>query len=182
MTPISVLDSTGGRGNGIIPAMGALEGLKAAVKKLRADLEELERQLREDIPEEIATARAHGDLRENAEYQAALENQKMVQSRVGDLRKRVSALAAVDISRIPKDRISYGSKVELYDVDSDEDLVIILVSQEEADPKSNLYSVESPVGKALLGRQDGDEVMVVTPGGKRHFEITLFTSIHEREE
>ena len=148
-------------------------------EKLREELYRLEDELHHKRPKEIQKAREFGDLRENAEYKAALERQSIVSARIGQLRKRLSELESIDIDKLPKDRVAYGSKVVLYDVDRDNDVEYRLVSSEESDPDNGLISTSSPIGQALIGRQEGDEVKVKTPKGMRVFEIAELYTIHD---
>jgi len=134
------------------------------------------------LPKEIQKAREFGDLRENAEYKAALERQSIVSARIRQLRTRISELESIDVDKLPRDRIAYGSKVVLYDVDRDSELEYRLVSSEESDPDNGLISTSSPIGQALMGREEGDEVKVKTPKGVRVFEIAELLTIHDLAE
>ena len=156
------------------------KGLEATRKALEQDLKKLDNELRVELPKEIDRARQLGDLSENAEYHMALQRQQYVKARVMELHERIAALARVNLSSIPRDKAAYGSTVKLYDLDKDEDLEIRLVSHEEADIQKGLYSVQSPIGKALLGKKPGDEVDVQTPGGKRTFEILELKTLHDQ--
>ncbi|MCA1817580.1 MAG: transcription elongation factor GreA [Acidobacteria bacterium] len=150
--------------------------------KLRAELDELESELRVHLPREIKRAKEFGDLRENAEYHAALARQQFVQARIRDLRQRLSEVSSIDLSKIPRDRIAYGSTVVLYDPERDEEVTYRLVTAEETDPPNGLISTTSPVGRSLMGREEGDEVKVTTPGGARNFEIRRLTTLHDEAE
>ena len=150
-------------------------------KKLRSELDELEEELHFKLPREIQKAREFGDLRENAEYKAALERQSIVQARIMQIRKRISEVDSIDVSKIPTDRIAYGSNVVLYDMDKDEKVKYRLVTSEESDPDKGLISTVSPIGQALMGKEEGDEIKVKTPTGWRAFEISRVTTIHEQE-
>jgi transcription elongation factor GreA len=156
------------------------KGIDASRKVLEEDLKALEHELRVDLPKEIDRARQLGDLSENAEYHMALQRQQYVKARVMQLRDRIGALARVNLNSIPTDKAAYGSILRLYDVEKEEELEVRLVTHEEADIQKGFYSVQSPIGKALLGKRDGDEVMVVTPGGKRTFEVLELKTIHEQ--
>lgn len=149
--------------------------------KLKVELETLEDELRFKLPKEIQHAREFGDLRENAEYKAALERQSIVQARIGQIRKRLSEVDSIDLSKIPTDRVAYGSRVVLFDVEKEEKIKYKLVTSEESDPDNGLISTVSPIGQALMGREEGDEVKVKTPTGWRTFEIDRLTTIHEQE-
>lgn len=156
--------------------------METVKKKLQAELEMLDDELNHKIPKEIQTAREWGDLRENAEYKAALERQTMVQARIMQIRQRLSEMDSIDISKLPTDRIAYGSEVVLYDLDRDEKVTYRLVTSEESDPDKGLISTSSPIGQALMGKEEGDEVTVKTPKGIRNFEISRLKTIHEQGE
>ena len=151
----------------------------AGYARLEAELKQRKSIDRPAIIEAIAEARAHGDLSENAEYESARNRQDYVRARIGNLRKRLADLAMIDITRLPKDRIAYGSTVELYDLDSEEDVTFKLVMAEDADINLNKISTSSPIGKGLMGHQAGDEVLIVTPSGRRRFEIVKLKTIHD---
>lgn len=148
-------------------------------KKLQDELEKLEEELHFTLPREIQKAREFGDLRENAEYKAAMERQSIVNTRIMQVRQRLSEVESIDLSKIPTDRVAYGSKVVLFDLDKDEKITYKLVTSEESDPDNGMISTVSPIGQALMGREEGDEVTVKTPNGVRNFEISRLTTIHE---
>jgi transcription elongation factor GreA len=148
-------------------------------KKLEDELAALETELRVDLPREISKARAHGDLSENAEYHAAKERQGIVNMRLGQLRARLRTLSMVDMSRIPRDRVGLGSWVTVLDLTKDEEVTYQLLTSEEADVAQGRISTTSPIGKALLGKQVGDSVKVMIPGGIREMEITKLVTIHD---
>jgi transcription elongation factor GreA len=155
--------------------------MEAVRKKLQTELDQLEEELHFKLPKEIQKAREFGDLRENAEYKAAMERQSIVQARIMQIRQRLSEVDSIDVSKIPTDRIAYGSEVVLYDLDRDEDVKYKLVTSEESDPENGLISTVSPIGQSLMGKEEGDEVKVKTPNGWRNFEIKRLTTIHEQE-
>jgi transcription elongation factor GreA len=142
-------------------------------------LDELEAELRIHLPKEIKRALEFGDLRENAEYRAALDRQEMVKARIGQLRQRMSEVASIDVTKVPHDRAAYGSTLVLYDAERDEEITYRLVTPEESDPQGGLISTTSPVGKSLMGKEEGDEVTVRTPAGARNFEIRRLTTLHD---
>lgn len=147
-------------------------------KRLQAEIAALEYELHVDLPREIAKARAHGDLSENAEYHAAKERQGVVNARLGQLNSRLRELSMVDMARIPKDRVGLGSTVVVLDASRDEKITYTLVTSEEADVAQGKISTTSPIGKALLSKKVGDSVNVVSPGGTRELEILELTTIH----
>jgi len=149
-------------------------------ERLQAELDGLETELRVHLPQEIKKAKEWGDLRENAEYKAALERQQFVQARVGQLRQRIRELATIDFSQIPHDRIAYGSTVVLYDAEREEEVTYRLVMPEESEPQNGLISTASPIGRSLMGKEEGDEVKVTTPAGTRHFEIRRLKTLHDK--
>lgn len=151
-------------------------------KKLQLELEALEEERQFKLPKEIQKAREFGDLRENAEYKASLERQAFVQARIMQLRQRLSELESIDLSKIPTDRVAYGSTVVLFDLEKEEKVTFRLVTSEESDPEKGLISTVSPIGQALLGKEEGDEIRVKTPNGWRTFEISRLTTIHENSE
>jgi transcription elongation factor GreA len=155
--------------------------MDAIKKKLQAELDELEEELHFRLPKEIQKAREFGDLRENAEYKAAMERQSMVQARMLQLRNRLDEVESIDISKLPTDSIAYGSKVVLYDLERDEDVTYKLVTSEESDPEKGLISTVSPIGQSLMGKEEGDEVKVKTPTGWRNFEIKQLKTVHEQQ-
>ena len=150
-------------------------------KKLEAEIKELERELTTELPKALKKAVAMGDLRENAEYQAAKERQDYVSARLGQLQRRVADLAMVNVENIPRDRISLGSEVLLLDLENEEEIAYKLVTSEDADAAKGSISTASPIGRSLLGKQDGDTVAVQIPAGNRSFEVLSFTTIHEND-
>jgi transcription elongation factor GreA len=148
-------------------------------KKLQDEITALERELHIELPKEILKARAHGDLSENAEYHAAKDRQGFVNARLNQLKKRLAEMSMVDFSKIPRDKVGLGSTVVVLDTKRDEELTYNLVTSEEADPANGNISTTSPIGRALLGREVGDEVRVQSPGGVKELEILKLTTIHD---
>ena len=153
--------------------------MKEAKKKLEDEIRKLGRELKEEIPKALKTAADMGDLSENAEYQAAKERQSYLQARLAQLRERLAKLSMVNLSKIPTDKVSYGSKVVLLDLDTDKEVTYKLVSSEESNVKEGLISTASPIGKSLMGREEGDAVQIRTPGGIKNYEIVQFTTLHD---
>jgi transcription elongation factor GreA len=147
--------------------------------KLQQEIDSLEHELNVELPKEIAVARAHGDLSENAEYKYAKERQGYVNAKIGNLKKRMGDLGMLNLSNIPKDRSGYGSRILVLDLQRNIEVEYKLVSSEEADVDKGLISTTSPIGRALLNRQVGDEVQVATPAGKKEFEVVRLVTIHE---
>jgi transcription elongation factor GreA len=153
--------------------------LSAIKKKLQQEIDSLEHELSVELPKEIAVARAHGDLSENAEYKFAKERQGYVNAKIGQLKKRMGDLGMLNLTNIPKDRAGYGSRIVVLDMQRSIEVEYKLVSTEEADVERGLISTTSPIGRALLNRKVGDEVQVATPAGKKDFEIVRLVTIHE---
>ncbi len=153
--------------------------MKAALlKRFEDEVQELERELKMELPKEIQRARELGDLRENAEYHAAKERQTIVQARLAMLRRRMAEIAMVNLDKIPSDRAGFGSTVHLLE-STGATLVYQLVMPEDADATKGLISTTSPIGRAILNRQVGDEVKAPTPNGVREFEIVKLVTIHD---
>lgn len=148
-------------------------------QKLQGEIDQLEHELNVELPKEIAVARAHGDLSENAEYKFAKERQGFVNARIGQLKKRMGDLGMLNLANIPKDRSGYGSRIVVVDTQRDVKIEYKLVSSEEADVENGLISTTSPIGRALLNRRVGDEVQVATPAGRKEFEVVRLVTIHE---
>ena len=148
-------------------------------QKLLEEIEHLEHELNVELPKEIAVARAHGDLSENAEYKYAKERQGFVNARIGQLKKRLGDLGMLNLTNIPKDRSGYGSKIVVIDIQKDIRVEYRLVSSEEAVAEKGLISTTSPIGRALLNRKVGDEVQVATPAGSKEFEVVELLTIHQ---
>src|SRR5215467_3241917 len=149
------------------------------IKRFEDEIAVLERELTHELPKEIQRARELGDLRENAEYAAAKERQRFVEARVSMLRKRVSEIQLINLDRIPADRAGFGSKLTIRE--NGRELSYELVMPEDADPDRGLVSVASPIGRALVGKEEGDEVEAPTPAGVRVFEIVKLVTIHHEE-
>jgi transcription elongation factor GreA len=147
-------------------------------KKLQAEIDALENELRVELPREILKARAHGDLSENAEYHAAKERQGFVHARLGQLNARLRDVSMIDMSRIPKDRVGLGSTVTVLDIDKDEKVTYKLVTTEEVDVAHGMISTSSPIGRGLLSKKIGDTVKIQIPGGVREMEIVELLTIH----
>jgi len=150
-------------------------------KKLEEEIQSLEKELREELPRALKTAAALGDLSENADYSAARERQDFVRVRLSQLKQRAADLAMVNFDKIPRDRISLGSNVELLDVDKNEKVTYRLVTSEDADVTRGLISTTSPIGRSLLNKHEGDTVEVKIPSGTRVFEVLHFTTMHDQQ-
>ena len=149
-------------------------------KRLEDELHELDHELRTELPREIQIARELGDLRENAEYKAALERQSLVRSRMGQIQVRLAELSRMNLNAIPRDSIHLGSLVKVLDLDSDEEVVWDLVVPEDTDAAAGKISPASPIGKGLVGKKVGDEVTIQIPSGSRTFAIISLQTLHDR--
>ncbi|MDZ7662565.1 transcription elongation factor GreA [Thiohalophilus sp.] len=146
----------------------------AGADKLRAELKDLKSVQRPKVIEAIAVAREHGDLKENAEYHAAREQQSFIEGRIKEIEAALSNSEIIDVQAVGKNaggKVVFGATVELYDIDGDKEVTYQIVGEQEADIKQNLISITSPIARALIGKQEGDEVTVQAPGGNRDYEI-----------
>jgi len=148
------------------------------IKKFEDEISALNHELKLELPKEIKRARELGDLRENAEYQAAKERQRLVEARISMLQKRVSEIALLNVDKIPGDRAGFGSTLHVVESNGDK-FVYQLVMPEDADATKGLISTTSPIGRAFLNKEPGDTVKVTTPGGTREFEIVKLITIHD---
>ncbi len=139
-------------------------------KKLEARLIALKED-RPRIINDIATARAHGDLSENAEYHAAREKQGMTEAEIRDIESRLARADIIDPASIREERVVFGATVELTDIDSDQEVTYQIVGEDEVDLKNGRVSIKSPIARALLRKEEGDEAVVRTPKGERVYEI-----------
>ena len=148
------------------------------IKKFEDEIHALDRELKLELPREIKRARELGDLRENAEYHAAKERQRLVEARISMLQTRVAEISLLNVDRIPADRAGFGSTLHVIE-STGETRVFQLVMPEDADAAKGLISTTSPIGRALLNKEPGDSVKVITPGGTRQFEIVKLVTIHD---
>ncbi len=152
---------------------------KHVLAKLETDLRILKQALLVDIPKEIANAASQGDLSENAEYEQALAKRDMYQSKVVSMEKRIAEVATLDVTRLPKDRVAYGSKVTLLDLDTEVEVTYHLVLPEELGASKDQLSINSPIGLALVGMEEGAEVRVRIPAGTKRYEVVTLLTIHQ---
>jgi len=150
-------------------------------QKLEEEIRAIEHELVNELPKEIAKARAHGDLSENAEYKYAKERQALLNARMGQLRKRMGDVSMPTLSNLPRDQAGYGSREWPLDIKKAVEVEYKLVTTEESDASKGLISTTSPIGKALLGRRVGDEIKVQTPLGIKEFEVVKLRTIHDDE-
>lgn len=141
-------------------------------EQLREELERLKRVDRPKVIEAIAEARAHGDLKENAEYHAAREQQGFIEGRIKEIESKLSNAEIIDVTKLnPGGRVVFGATVDVLEIEKDEEHTFIIVGDDEADIKQGKISVGSPIARGLIGKAEGDTVLVEAPGGKREFEI-----------
>lgn len=153
---------------------------KQVLAKLENELKALKQALLVDIPREIAVAASQGDLSENAEYEQALAKRDMYQNKVVVLEKRISEVASLDLDRLPRDRVAYGSRVKLLDLDTDKEVTYKLVLPEELGDNPSHLSISSPIGMALVGLEEGAEVKIKIPAGVKRFEVLELVTVHNQ--
>jgi transcription elongation factor GreA len=142
---------------------------EVAIKKKLANLKFVERPR---VSASIAEARAHGDLKENAEYHAAKEEQGLMEAKINDIESALSNAQVIDVQKIPETgRVIFGSTIKLYDVNSDQEIVYKIVGNLESDPTNGLISIDTPIAKGLVGKFVDDEVTIITPSGQLTYEI-----------
>jgi transcription elongation factor GreA len=140
-------------------------------EKLQKELEYLKTIERPNVIKAIEEARSHGDLSENAEYEAAKERQAFIEGRMNELSYKVNNADIIDSANLPKDRVVFASRVLLENVDTGEGVEYMLVGPDESDIKEGRISIASPLGRAMMGRRPGDEIVLQAPGGKRVYEL-----------
>jgi transcription elongation factor GreA len=140
-------------------------------ENLKRELEKLKRVDRPENIRAIEEARAHGDLSENAEYAAAKDRQSFIEGRIGELSHKLSVVEVINTDNLPKDRAVFGCRVLLENLETGQDVEYQLVGPDESDVDKGRISILSPLGKALLGKKPGDEVMIDVPGGRRAYEL-----------
>lgn len=148
---------------------------------LEAELKTLERELKIELPQEIKKAVAMGDLRENAEYQSALERQRYLQSRIGQIKQKLSELSLMRFDQVPADRIGLGSRFKAVDGEDDREVTFEIVLEGMGDPTKGMISVTSPLARGFLNKRVGDEVTITVPSGRKTYEIVELRTVHEKE-
>ena len=149
------------------------------VDGLKEKLASLERELKVEIPERIRQARELGDLRESGEYETAKDRQGFLHARIAFLQQRIAELSNIDLSQVPRDRVAFGATVHLVDEETGEEKAYRLVASEEVDAERGWISPGSPVGQALIGRREGDPVVIRTPNGTRRYEVVRVITLHD---
>ncbi|MFQ5586733.1 MAG: transcription elongation factor GreA [Thermodesulfobacteriota bacterium] len=152
------------------------------IEKLEEELKKVERELRVDVPRQLKEAAAHGDLSENSEYDAAKERQTFLQARVAQLHARIDSLSSINLDALPRDRVGFGSKVTVEDVNTGDVVTYEMVAPEEVDPNNGKISLSSPIGRALLNREVDDEVRIHLPTGMREYVVAEIVTLHQSVE
>ncbi len=153
--------------------------LNELLDKLNGEAEALFHELNVILPREIEKAVALGDLRENSEYSAALERQQLVRARLTYISRRLSEISEIDLEQIPQDRVGFGSKVEVLDLDDDVTETYTVAFGDVINLENSEISMASPIGKALLGKATGEEAEVTLPGGQVRYRIVSLSTLHE---
>ncbi|HET9480216.1 MAG TPA: GreA/GreB family elongation factor [Candidatus Polarisedimenticolia bacterium] len=153
----------------------------ALKESLETELKTLERELKVELPQEIKKAVAMGDLRENAEYQTALERQRYLQSRIGQLKQRLSEISLIRFDQVPRDRIGLGSIFKVIDTVDDKEIQYEVVMEGMGDANRGMISISSPLARGFVNRKVGDEVTISVPSGRRTYEIIDLKTVHDRE-
>ena len=148
------------------------------IKRLKKELETLKRELTVDLPKELERARAHGDLSENAEWAMAKQRQEFLRARVNNMEVRIAELMTIDLESIPRDTVGLGSRVQLEDLDEGVVAEYEIVVPEEVDGAQNRISLSSPLGRAMIGKSEEDDLEVITPKGKRAYLLKRLITIH----
>ena len=150
------------------------------IKRFNDQIAALERELKVDLPKEIQRARELGDLRENAEYKSAKERQDIVNAQIAMLKKRMGEISLLNLDRIPQGKAGFGSTVHLR-AENGDTVVYQLVMPEDSDVDKGMISTSSPIGRAILNKEEGDDIKVVTPNGTRKFELLKLVTIHDTD-
>jgi len=153
---------------------------KHVLAKLETELKILKQTLLIDIPKEIASAASQGDLSENAEYEQALAKRDIYQNKVVTMEKRIAEVASLDVSRLPRDKVAYGTRVTLLDLDTSKEVTYKLVLPEELGDGPDYLSISSPIGLELVGHVEGDEVKIKIPAGVKRFEVLALVTVHQQ--
>ena len=148
-------------------------------RKLEQEIQRIEYELHNELPRELRKAIALGDLSENAEYHSAKQRQEILRARLEQLKKRLSDISLINLSKIPRDQVALGSRVAVYDLQKEAEVEYKLVTTEESDVPRGLISTTSPIGRSLLGKRVGDTVKAQTPAGAKEFEILRLRTIYD---
>jgi transcription elongation factor GreA len=153
--------------------------IEVLLEDLREEFNKLDREFRQDLPKKIQAARELGDLRENGEYETIKDRQGFVKARMAFLQQRIAEISKIDLRQIPKDRVALGSTVHLIDEDTGDETVYTLVFPELMDSSRGWISVASPIGRSLIGKREGDRVVMTTPSGTKAYEMMRLSTLHE---
>lgn len=153
--------------------------IEALLDELRREFNKLDREFRQELPKKIQAARELGDLRENGEYETIKDRQGFVKARMAFLQQRIAEISKIDLKAIPKDRVALGSTVYLMDEETGEETVYTLVVPELMDSARGWISVASPIGRSLIGKREGDRVVLTTPSSTRAFEMMKLSTLHD---
>jgi transcription elongation factor GreA len=148
-------------------------------KKLEEEIEQIQYELHNELPVQLRTAIALGDLSENADYHAAKARQEILRARLETMKKRLSDLAMVDLSKVPHDKVGFGSQVTVYDSQKKAELSYLLVTSEESDSSKGRISATSPIGRGLMGKKVGDIAEIQTPAGIKELEVIKLQTMHD---
>lgn len=150
--------------------------------KLEAEIVNLMQELNVELPERIKIAREHGDLRENSEFKAAKERQAFVEARLNHLSSRMTELSKIDVTQMAYDKVGFGSRVTIHDIDMDEDFLFTITAGDFIDLDGGQVSLASPIGRGLLGAREGDEVTIQLPAGERRYKVLELTTLPQQLE
>lgn len=156
------------------------KGTDSVKKKLEQEIEEIQYELHNELPVALRTAIALGDLSENADYHAAKARQEILRARLEKMKKRLSELAMVDLTKVPHDKVGFGSSVTVFDSQKKAEAIYKLVTSEESDSAKGLISATSPIGRGLMGKKVGDVAEIQTPAGTRELEILKLVTMHDQ--
>ena len=156
--------------------------LEVIKQKIETEIERLSHELTKELPERIKTALEHGDLRENADYKAAKERQAFVEARLDHLTTRMTELSKIDVKEMPLDKVGFGSKVKIRDLDMGEDFEFTIVAGDFIDLDAGHVSLASPIGRGLLGAKVDQEVKIALPAGERRYKILDLTTLPQQLE
>ncbi|MBB5021604.1 transcription elongation factor GreA [Desulfurispira natronophila] len=151
--------------------MNRIPMTKTGLESLKTELQQLKTQDRHQVKEEIAVARAHGDLKENAEYHAAREKQSFIEGRISELEDKIARADVIDPANLSTDKVVFGCRVTLLNLETDQEVSYTIVGEDEADYRNNLIAITSPVAQSLIGKAVGDEALVNAPKGTIEYEI-----------
>ncbi len=149
------------------------------IKRLRKELDGMKHELTVELPKELERARAHGDLSENAEWAMAKQRQEFLRARVNNMEARIAELTTINLDSIPRDTVGLGSRVKLEDLDDGGTTEYEIVVPEEVDGAQNKISLSSPLGRALIGKTEDDDIEVATPKGRRSYLVKKLVTIHK---